>query len=410
MAVNAYDPTPDILSSSSSTLRHAAPPPPTCEQGDRDDIPRCLGEGLNRHVALIIGNIIRGALLGGLIGAIGGPAGAGIGAQIGGTIGAGFGIVALQEWAWREFSAPARRLIEHFQSSFAGPNVRIGGTATFQLAGDYRVLNEADLSGGFSVMATIGSALAKLRDAVAKAGKTDSTPFSLSGIGQGRTAVGTTRYLRVEPPTQSAGGITVTASLSGNTVSVSASGQGGTQQFSFELVYENPDIALDRTPFTVTVLGSCGDGVAQAGEACDGNDLAGHACAAGGYMYCDADCTLVDKCQAGTCTNGMAGYFPGPYQFNYCPNDPGYAAAGVYNSCCDQGCGSGGTCPWAYHCYNPNFEHPCYGSCPSVGPVVWFCVNGDSCAGDGCNAINGGAHCTGNNPFYYSVKSLTCPQ
>ncbi|HVK84347.1 MAG TPA: hypothetical protein VM513_09580 [Kofleriaceae bacterium] len=60
----------------------------------------------------------------------------------------------------------------------------------------------------------------------------------------------------------------------------------------------------------------------QAGEECDGSDLGGRSCPAGGYMYCAPDCTIVDKCTPGTCTNGQAGYFPGPYQFNYCPNDP----------------------------------------------------------------------------------------
>src|SRR5690606_7889923 len=54
----------------------------------------------------------------------------------------------------------------------------------------------------------------------------------------------------------------------------------------------------------------CGNGVANPGEACDGDDLGGATCASErqgvGTLSCNSDCTLdVSECRAATCGNGV---------------------------------------------------------------------------------------------------------
>lgn len=84
-------------------------------------------------------------------------------------------------------------------------------------------------------------------------------------------------------------------------------------------------VSAGSVSVTATVNAVCGDGVAEAGEQCDGSDLRGQSCASqsfsGGTLACNVDCTFnTSQCTiGGGGGGGGGGYFApsfDPYDLN----------------------------------------------------------------------------------------------
>lgn len=128
--------------------------------------------------------------------------------------------------------------------------------------------------------------------------------------------------------------------------------------------------------------GCCWNGVCQQGTYANACGSGGAACAQCQQQFPPDPSGPV--CSATTFTCGPCGSEFVSNLPNDCPNDPPYYQSyGVWNSCCDTSAYT------HYHCYDPSFEHPCTGTCPGQGRVVWFCPANLSCGADACTSTCG---------------------
>ncbi|MCB9734090.1 MAG: formylglycine-generating enzyme family protein [Deltaproteobacteria bacterium] len=183
--------------------------------------------------------------------------------------------------------------------------------------------------------------------------------------------------------------------------------------------YDGGQVACHRdcTPdFSGCFTSTCGDGVIEGPEECEGEDLAGQTCAGlgnlGGTLGCDGQCRLDDAgCERPECTpaceNGGRCVVPGVCE---CPSAWSGPTCEVF--ACEPPCGAGGTCvgPDTCECapgwFGPGCDTTtcspeCANNSTCVGPNTCGCAagwSGSTCETPVCSPSCGpGGTCSGPN-------------